>query len=101
MKICAVGKRLLVRPIDPPASTPGGIALPQGTHETGAQRAEILDVGNEFEIRVGYTRYDADTSSTIGLAILAQPYAGVEVKGPEGEKWLLLHQDEVLAVVQE
>mgnify|MGYP007071587044 CR=1 FL=1 len=85
MKLRPFGKRLVVRRLDPVTKTPGGIHLPDQAQEK-PRRGKVLAIGDVADIR------DGDV-------VVFSAYAGNEIE-LDGEKYLLLTDDDVLAVVE-
>ena len=85
-KVKPLGKRILVQR-SKAALTKGGIYLPEAAQEKPKQ-GEVIAVGpEEMEI-------------TIGDIVLFGSFAGTEVKGDEENEYLVLKEEDVLAIVE-
>lgn len=90
-----LGSRLLVRRLDAEEKSAGGIIIPDTAKEK-AQEAEVVALGTGGK--------DEDGNPIIfnvkeGDRVLLSKYGGTEVK-LNGEQYVVLKQDEVLAVVE-
>jgi chaperonin GroES len=84
-----INNKVVVKRIEPQATTPSGIVIPDAAQEKG-RRGKVIAVskpkGGEVEVNV-----DDE--------IIFAPYAGNEIE-VEDEKYLLLDIDEIHAVVE-
>ncbi len=88
MTIKPLGKRIVVKPFKQEEKTQGGIYLPDTATKERPQRGEVIAVGPEFkEVKKGDT-------------VIFAKYGGTEVKIDE-EEYLVLGEDDVLAVLEE
>jgi chaperonin GroES len=93
-KLRPLSDRLVVEREQAPTKTPGGIVLPDGSKDK-PQRGMVLAVGPG--------RFDGngkrlEMQVKVGDRVLFTQYAGSEIK-VDGDKILLLREDEVLAVL--
>ena len=90
-----LGDRVLVRRSEAEERTAGGIVLPDTAKEK-PQQGEIIAVGSGRTLDSGKT-----VSLTVkkGDRVLFTSYAGNEVK-VEGEEFLLMREEDILAVVK-
>ena len=87
-EIQPLGSRVLVRVLEQPTTTPGGILLPDTAKEK-PQRGEVVAVGDDEElIRV-----------EPGDVVLYPKYTGSEVD-LDGDEHLILEATDLLAVVR-
>ncbi len=86
--------RVLVRRLEEQEARVGGIIVPDSAKEK-PQQAEVLGVGNGKMLENG-ERVPVDVKQ--GDRILFGKYSGSEVK-IEGEEYLILREDEILAVL--
>ena len=96
MTLKPLGDRLVVKPMEAEETTAGGIVLPDTAKEK-PQKGEVIAAGpgklldsgkiEPMEVKVGDTIYYAK-------------YGGTEVK-IGGEEYVILRQDDVLAVLEE
>jgi chaperonin GroES len=94
MNLKPLGDRLLVKPIEQEEVTASGIILPETAKEK-PQEGEVLAAGPGSRKEDG-SRIDMDVQ--VGDRVLYAKYAGTEVK-MSGEKYLILRESDVLAVV--
>jgi len=94
MKVRPLHDRLLVRRIEEKDTVKGGIIIPDSAKEK-PQEGEIIAAGNGKVLENG-TKLALDVKA--GDKILFGKYSGTEIK-IDGEEFLILREDEVLAVV--
>ena len=87
--------RLVVKVLEAEEKTASGIVLPDKAKEK-PQEGEVMAVGPGKVLENG-TRLEMDLK--VGDKIIFSRYAGTEVK-IKGEEYLILRQDDVLALVQ-
>ncbi len=89
-----LGNRVLVEPIEQDEITAGGIVLPETAKEK-PQQGLILAVGPGARDEDG-KRIPMDVEK--GDKILFAKYSGTEIK-MDGKKYLILREDDILAIV--
>jgi len=97
MKIKPLGDRILVKPLEPEEKTKGGIVLPDTAKEK-PQEGKVIAVGK------GKTTEDGKTiplEIKVGDRILYGKYSGTEITTKDGEEYLILREEDVLAIVEE
>jgi chaperonin GroES len=94
MKVRPLHDRLLVRRIEEKETVKGGIIIPDTAKEK-PQEGKVIAVGNGKVLENG-TKLELDVKA--GDKILFGKYSGTEIK-IDGEEFLILREDEVLAVV--
>ncbi len=94
MKVRPLHDRLLVRRIEEKESVRGGIIIPDTAKEK-PQEGEVIAVGNGKVLDNG-TKLALDVKA--GDKILFGKYSGTDIK-VDGEEYLILREDEVLAVI--
>ena len=97
MKIKPLGDRILVKPLEPEEKTKGGIVLPDTAKEK-PQEGRVIAVGK------GKTTEDGKTiplEIKVGDRILYGKYSGTEITTKDGEEYLILREEDVLAIVEE
>ena len=90
MAIKPLGKRVLVRKLDPEEKkSAGGIVLPESAKTEKVVRAEVIAVGTDekLEVKVG------------DQIIISDSFSNTEVIEGE-EKYLLVKESEILAIVE-
>ncbi|MFP4027909.1 MAG: co-chaperone GroES [Candidatus Brocadiia bacterium] len=83
MKIVPINGYVLVKPLEAPNTTPGGIHLPDSAKEQKAE-GEVVAVAD-----------DATEDVAVGDRIIYKEFGGTEVS-IEGEKYVLLATDDLL-----
>lgn len=87
MRIRPLGERVVVKPQKQEEKTEGGIYLPETASKERPQQGEITAVGSDFKgVKEGDT-------------VVFAKYGGTEVK-LDGEDYLILGEDDVLAVLE-
>jgi len=94
MNIKPLGDRVVVKVLEAEEKTASGIVLPDKAKEK-PQEGEVKAVGTGKILDNG-TRIDLDVK--VGDRVIFSKYAGTEVK-VEGEEYLILRQDDILAIV--
>ena len=89
-----LGNRVLVEPIEQEEVTAGGIVLPDTAKEK-PQQGMILAVGPGARDDEG-KRIPLDVAK--GDKVLFAKYSGTEIK-VDGKKYLILREDDILAIV--
>jgi len=95
-KIKPIGDKILVKRLQAEEKTKGGIVLPEAAKEKPKEgRVVALGEGRLLESgqRVPFTVKEKDR-------VIFSSYAGSEIK-EEGEEYLILSEDEILAVIKE
>ena len=94
MKVRPLHDRLVVRRIEEKESVKGGIIIPDTAKEK-PQEGEVMAVGNGKVLESG-TKVPMDVKA--GDKVLFGKYSGTDIK-IDGEEYLILREDEVLAVI--
>lgn len=95
IKLKPLGDRLVVKPLEREETTAAGIILPETAKEK-PQEGKVLAVGPG---RVGDDNDRIPMDIQVGDIVLFAKYAGTEVK-IEDEKYLILKESDVLAIVE-
>lgn len=95
MEIRPLHDRVLVKRLEESESKAGSIIIPDSAKEK-PQQAEVVSVGNGKLLESGQK---AAVDVKAGDRILFGKYSGAEVK-VGGEKYLILREDEILAVLE-
>ena len=93
-KVRPLHDRLLVKRIEETETVKGGIIIPDTAKEK-PQEGEVIAVGNGKTLDNG-TKVKLDVKA--GDKILFGKYSGTDIK-VDGEEYLILREDEVLAVI--
>lgn len=95
MKVRPLGNRVLVQRLEAEDKTKGGIVLPETAKEKpkegkviSAGKGKIADDGKLIPLSVKE-----------GDKILFQSYAGTDIK-IEGEEYMILSEDDILAIIE-
>ena len=91
MNIKPLADRVLIEPVAAEEVTMSGIIIPDSAKEKPL-KGKVLAVGNGTK--------DEEMVLKVGDTVLYGKYAGTEIE-IEGEKYLMMRQSDVLAVVEE
>ena len=94
MKVRPLHDRLIIQRLEEREQTIGGIIVPDSAKEK-PQRGKVFAVG-QGKVRDDGSRQQPDVKD--GDTILFGKYSGQEIK-IEGEEYLILREDEVLAII--
>lgn len=94
MNIKPLGERVVIKRLEAEEKTKSGIVL-TGSAKERPQEAEVVAVGPGAI--VDGTRVEMEVK--VGDKVLYSKYAGTEVK-VEGEEYMILKQEDILAIVQ-
>jgi chaperonin GroES len=95
MKIQPLGDRVVVEREEAKEKTAGGIVLPD-TAKDKPQRGKVISVGDGRVTKDGKKRA---LQVKVGDNVLFTSYAPEEIK-LEGEKYLLMREDDILGVIE-
>ena len=95
MKIKPLGDKILVQRLEAETKTSSGIFLPEGAKEK-PQQAKVIAVGEGKVLDSGER---AKPTVKKGDTIILSKWGGTELK-IEGQEYLVMSEDEVLAVVE-
>lgn len=95
MKVKPLGEKILIKRIEPEEKTPGGIVLPETAKEK-PREGRVIALGEGKLLKSGER---AKSQLKKGDRVVFASYAGTEVK-LEGEDYILMSEDDVLAVVE-
>jgi len=96
MKLRPLGDRLVVKPLEKEVRTKSGILIPDSAKEK-PQEGEVIAVGKGKLLDNGQR---AEMEVKVGDKVIFSKYAGTEVKIGD-EKYLILSERDVLAIVEE
>ena len=94
-KITPIGDKILLKRLEAEAKTKGGIVLPETAKEK-PKEGKIVAVG---EGRLGEGGKRIPFTVKVDDRVIFSSYAGTEVK-VDGEEYLILSEDEILAIVK-
>lgn len=95
MKVIPLGDRILVQRLEAEEKTKGGIVLPDTAKEK-PKEGKVISVGKGRITDEGKT---IPLSVKVGDRILFSSYAGTDIK-IEGEEYLILREEDVLAIIE-
>ena len=94
MNIKPLGDRVVIKKLEAESTTKSGIVL-TGTAKEQPQEAEVMSVGPGAVVDVKRVEMEVK----VGDKILYSKYAGTDVK-VAGEEYIILRQDDILAIVE-
>lgn len=94
MNVMPLGEKLLIKRIEAEGKTAGGIVLPDSAKEK-PREGKIIAVGSGKLLKSGER---AKFQVKKGERVLFSSYGGTEVK-IDGEEYLLMSEDDILAVI--
>ena len=94
MKIRPLADRVVIKIVEAEEKTASGIVLP-GTAKEQPQMAEVVEVGPGGIV----DGKEVTMELKVGDKVIYSKYAGTEVK-LEGKEYIILRQNEILAVVE-
>ena len=95
MKIQPLGDRVIVKPLEAEEKTKGGIVIPDTAKER-PQEGEIIAVGPGK--REGDKVIPLEVK--VGDKVLYGKYSGTEIRDNEGQEYLILREEDILAKVE-
>ena len=95
MRIRPLGDRVLIKKLEAEETTKSGIVLP-GTAKEKPQEAEIIAVGPGGFVDGKEIKMEVK----VGDKVLFSKYSGNDIK-VDGQEYIILKQDDILAVVED
>ena len=96
MNLKPLADRIIVKPLEAEEVTKGGIVLPDTAKEK-PQEGEVVAVGDGKVLDNGQKQA---LTVKAGDRVLYGKYSGTEVTTKEGEEYLIMREDDVLAIVK-
>lgn len=96
MKLQPLGDRVIVKPLEAEEKTKGGIVLPDTAKEK-PQEGEVVAVGKGKKLDNGSVQ---TLDVTVGDRILYGKYSGSEISTKDGQEYLIMKEEDILAVVK-
>ena len=97
MNLKPLGDRVVVKPTEQEEQTTSGIFLPETAKEK-PQQGKVLAVGPDIEVK-------DDDGNIIGVQagdiVIYAKYGGTQFKTREGQKLLILREDDILGVLED
>ncbi len=97
MKFRPLGDRILVEVLEAEEKTKGGIVLPDTAKER-PQQGKVIAVGKGKLLDNGEVK---PLEVKEGDIVVFSKYAGTEVRSKDGDEYLILREDDVLAIVED
>ena len=94
MKLSPIGDKILVKRLEAESKTKGGIVLPDSAKEK-PKEGKVIALGDGRTVKGAKVPFQVKKNDRI----LFTSYAGTEVK-VDGEEYLIMSEDDVLAVVE-
>lgn len=94
-KIRPINEKVLVKRLEAETKTKGGIVLPDTAKEK-PKEGKVVEVGTGKLLKSGER---GKFQVKKGDRVIFSPYSGTEVK-VEGDEYLLINEDEILAVIE-
>ncbi len=96
MKIKPLGDRVLIQILEAENKTKGGIVLPDTAKEK-PQEGKVVAVGKGRTLEDGTVK---PLEVKAGDKVLFSKYSGTEVTTKEGEEYLVVKEDDILAIIE-
>ncbi len=96
MKVKPLGDRIIIKPLEEKEVKKGNIIIPDTAKEK-PQQGEVVAVGKGKMTDDGKL---IPMEVKVGDKILYGKYSGTEIK-IDGQEYLILHQDDVLGIIEE
>ncbi|MBR1441312.1 MAG: co-chaperone GroES [Lachnospiraceae bacterium] len=91
MKLVPLGDRVVLKPLVAEETTKSGIVLP-GQDKEKPQQAEVVAVGpGTSEVKMEVKKGDK---------VIFSKYSGTEVKLEENDKYIVVKQEDILAIIK-
>ncbi|MEK7850200.1 MAG: co-chaperone GroES [Candidatus Omnitrophota bacterium] len=91
-----LGDRIVIKPLDPETKTKGGIVLPDTVKEK-PQEGKVIAVGKGKMLDNGTVQKPEVKEGDI---VLYGKYSGTEVTTKDGEEYLIVREEDILAIVK-
>ena len=95
MKLVPLGDRVVLKQLVAEETTKSGIVLP-GTEKEKPQQAEVVAVGPGGVI----DGKEVKMQVSVGQKVIFSKYAGTEVKLEDDDEYIIVKQNDILAVVE-
>ena len=97
MKLQPLGDRIIIKPLEAEEKTKGGIILPDTAKEK-PQEGKVVAVGKGKVLDSGEVR---KPEVKVGDVVLYGKYSGTEVTTKDGEEYLIVREEDILAIMGE
>ncbi len=96
MNFQPLGDRIIIKPLEPETKTRGGIVLPDTAKEK-PQEGKVVAVGKGKLLDNGTVQKPEVKEGDI---VLYGKYSGTEVTTKDGEEYLIVREEDILAIVK-
>ena len=96
MKIKPLADRVVIKPLEEKETTRGGIVIPDTAKEK-PQEGRVIAVGPGKVLESGKVQ---PPGVKVGDRILYGKYSGTEVTTKDGEEYLIIRQEDILAIIE-
>lgn len=96
MNFQPLGDRIIIKPLEPENKTKGGIVLPDTVKEK-PQEGKVVAVGKGKVLENGSVQKPEVKE---GDVVLYGKYSGTEVTTKSGEEYLIVREEDILAIVK-
>jgi len=96
MNFQPLGDRIIIKPLEPESKTRGGIVLPDTAKEK-PQEGKVVAVGKGKVLENGTVQKPEVKEGDI---VLYAKYSGSEVTTKDGEEYLIVREEDILAIVK-
>ncbi len=97
MKFQPLGDRVIIKPTEAENKTKGGIVLPDTVKEK-PQEGKVVAVGKGKALDNGTVQ---KLEVSVGDVVLYGKYSGTEVTSKDGEEYLIVREEDILAIVKQ
>jgi len=91
-----LGDRIIIKPLDPESKSKGGILLPDTVKEK-PQEGKVVAVGKGKVLENGTVQKPEVKE---GDVVLYGKYSGTEVTTKDGQEYLIVREEDVLAIIK-
>ncbi len=95
MKLVPLGDRVVLKQLEAEETTKSGIVLP-GQNKEKPQQAEVIAVGPGGMVDGKEVKMEV----SVGYKVIYSKYSGTEVKLDENEEYIIVRQNDILAVIK-
>lgn len=96
MNFIPLGDRIIIKPLEAETKTKGGIVLPDTVKEK-PQEGKVMAVGKGKVLDNGTVQ---KPEVKVDDVVLFGKYAGTEVATKDGDQYLIVREEEILAIVK-
>ena len=96
MNFQPLGDRVIIKPLEAESKTKGGIVLPDTVKEK-PQEGKVIAVGKGKVLENGTVNKPEVKEGDI---VLYGKYSGTEVTSKDGEEYLIVREEDILAIVK-